>query len=70
MLRHVFRPRVFYNAIGLGDPVHLVEDGDTIVTQMIDAWGFDSEAEQVATGPNPVTGPSLGSATAWVKITP
>jgi hypothetical protein len=37
MLRHVFRPRVFYNAIGLGDPVHLVEDGDTIVTQIIDA---------------------------------
>jgi len=57
MVRHVFQPRVFYNAIGLGDPVHLVEDGDTVVTQTIDARGFGSEEEQVATGPNPVMGP-------------
>jgi hypothetical protein len=33
LLRHVFRPRVFYNAMGLGDPVHLVEDGDTFRRQ-------------------------------------
>ena len=57
MARHVFQPRVFHNAIGLGDPVHSVEDGDTVVTQTIDAWGFDSKDEQVATRPNPVTGP-------------
>lgn len=57
MLRHVFRPSVFHNAIGLGDPVLTVDDGDTVVTQTIDAWGFDSKDEQVATRPNPVTGP-------------
>ena len=57
MARHVFQPRIFHNAIGLGDPVHSVEDGDTVITQTIDAWGFDSKDEQVATRPNPVTGP-------------
>jgi acetamidase/formamidase len=57
MARHVFQPRLFHNAIGLGDPVHWLEDGDTVVTQTIDAWGFDSKDEQVATRPNPVTGP-------------
>src|SRR5271169_4906339 len=57
MSRHVFHPRVFFNAIGLGDPVHALDDGDTIVTETIDAWGFDSRGEQVATRPNPVTGP-------------
>src|SRR5271166_867631 len=31
MLRHVFRPSVFHNAIGLGDPVLTVDDGDTVV---------------------------------------
>lgn len=57
MSRHVFLPKVFYNAIGLGDPVLTVEDGDTIVTQTIDAWGFDAKGEQVAARPNPMTGP-------------
>ncbi len=57
MPRHVFQPRAFHNAIGLGDPVLTVDDGDTVVTQTIDAWGFDSKDEQVATRPNPVTGP-------------
>jgi amidase len=57
MSRHVFQPTAFRNAIGLGDPVLAVDDGDTVVTQTIDAWGFDSKGEQVATRPNPVTGP-------------
>ena len=57
MACHVFQPRVFHNAMGLGAPVHSVADGDTVVTQTIDAWGFDSKDEPVATRPNPVTGP-------------
>ena len=57
MPRHVFLPKVFHNAIGLGDPVLAVEDGDTVVTQTIDAWGFDAKGQQVATRPNPMTGP-------------
>lgn len=57
MARHVFHPTVFHNAIGLGVPVLTVDDGDTIVTQTIDAWGFDAADRQVATRPNPTTGP-------------
>jgi amidase len=57
MSRHVFLPKVFHNAIGLGDPVLTVDDGDTVVTQTIDAWGFDASGEQVAIRPNPMTGP-------------
>ena len=59
MSRHVFLPKVFHNAIGLGDPVLAVENGDTVVTQTIDAWGFDAKGQQVATRPNPMTGPFL-----------
>ena len=51
MSRHLFQPKVFHNAIGLGDPVQTVDDGDTIVTQTVDAWGFDARDEQVAIRP-------------------
>jgi amidase len=57
MARHVFEPKVFHNAIGLGDPVLAVGDGDSVVTQTIDAWGFDRMDGQVASAPNPLTGP-------------
>ena len=57
MPRHVFQPSLFHNAIGLGQPVLTADDGDTIVTQTIDAWGVDAKGEQVATRPNPMTGP-------------
>jgi amidase len=57
MSRHVFQPKVFHNVIGLGDAVLMIEDGDTVVTQTIDAWGFDARGEQVAIRPNPMTGP-------------
>lgn len=57
MSRHVFLPKVYHNAIGHGDPVQTVDDGDTVVTETIDAWGFDAKGEQVALRSNPVTGP-------------
>jgi amidase len=57
MSRHLFQPKDFHNAIGLGDPVQTVDDGDTVVTQTVDAWGFDAKGEQVAIRPNPMTGP-------------
>jgi acetamidase/formamidase len=59
MTRHVFQPTEFHNAIGLGRPVLTVNDGDSVVTQTIDAWGFDAAGRQVATRPNPLTGPFL-----------
>ena len=57
MARHVFSPVQFHNAIGAGDPALTVADGDTIVTQTIDAWGVDKDDRAVASKPNPMTGP-------------
>ncbi len=57
MTRHVFEPTEFHNAIGAGRPVLTIDDGDTVVTQTIDAWGFDALGAPVATRPNPMTGP-------------
>jgi amidase len=50
MSRHLFQPKVFHNAIGLGDPVQTVDDGDTIVTQTVDAWGFDEGTNRLRSG--------------------
>jgi amidase len=57
MARHVFEPTVFHNAIGVGEPVLRVGDGDTVVTQTLDAWGFDRRGAQLCKPPNPMTGP-------------
>ena len=57
MTNHTFIPKVFYNAIGLGEPVLIVDDGDSVVTQTLDAWGFDAAGRRPAGAPNPMTGP-------------
>jgi amidase len=57
MARHVFEPIRFHNAIGTAEPVLTVADGDTVVAATIDAWGFDRHGKQVASAPNPMTGP-------------
>ena len=57
MSRHVFAPRIFHNAIGRAEAALRVDDGDSVVTQIIDAWGFDARGEPVAERPNPLTGP-------------
>jgi amidase len=57
MKTHTFKPNVFYNAIGLGEPVLSLDDGDRVVTQTLDARGFDALRERVAEAPNPMTGP-------------
>ena len=57
MTRHAFEPEHFHNVIGLAEPVLRVGDGDTVVTRMVDAWGFDRRGQQRRTPPNPMTGP-------------
>ena len=57
MATHHFTPTRFYNAIGRNEPVLQIDDGDTVVTQTIDAVGFDCAGKQVADRPNPMTGP-------------
>ena len=55
--RHVFEPTRFHNVIGTAEPVLTVADGDTVIAATIDAWGFDRHGKQVASAPNPMTGP-------------
>ena len=57
MATHRFHPTRYYNAIGTSDPCLRVADGDTIVTDTIDASGLDAREVAIAIGPNPMTGP-------------
>jgi amidase len=56
MPRH-FLPDVFYNALGSQPPVARIADGETVVTETLDAWGFDKAGIRRQTPPNPMTGP-------------
>jgi acetamidase/formamidase len=57
MTRHHLTPVVFHNALGPHAPVARIADGDTVVTETVDAWGFDKTGERRQTPPNPMTGP-------------
>ena len=54
---HNFAPKRFYNSIGSHAPALTVGDGDTVLTETLDAHGFDCHGEKRADGPNPMTGP-------------
>ena len=57
MATHRFIPKQFHNTIGSHAPVLSVGDGDTVVTESLDAHGFDRHGRKSADGPNPMTGP-------------
>ena len=52
-----FSPTVFSNVLGSLAPVARVADGETVVTQTLDAWGYDGAGVRRQTPPNPMTGP-------------
>ena len=52
-----FAPTRFHNSIGSHEPALIVGDGDSVVTETLDAHGFDLEGRKRADGPNPMTGP-------------
>jgi amidase len=54
---HRFKPTQFHNTIGSHAPVLEVGDGDSVVTETLDAHGFDANGAQVGRDPNPMTGP-------------
>src|SRR5450631_1866235 len=54
---HRFKPTKFHNTIGSHPPVLAVSDGDSIVTETLDAHGFDARGAQLGRDPNPMTGP-------------
>ena len=54
---HTFKPTHYYNAIGSHEPALCVNDGDTIVTTTIDAFGCDAHDKNVWQHGNPMSGP-------------
>jgi amidase len=57
MAQHRFEPTQFHNAIGAGEPVLTIADGDSVIAATVDARGFDRHDRQVGSPPNPMTGP-------------
>jgi len=57
MAIHRFHPTRYFNVIGNAEPCLRVADGDTVVTDTLDASGLDAREIVVSEPPNPVTGP-------------
>ena len=57
MTTHRFIPTTYHNVIGSLSPELSVADGDTVVTQTLDAAGSDREGVKQASSPNPMNGP-------------
>ena len=57
MTSKTFVPTTFYNSIGSHKPVMILGDGETVVTETLDAHGFDRHGIKCADAPNPMTGP-------------
>jgi len=57
MTTHRFVPTVWHNVLGTVPPALTVASGDTVITETLDAAGFDKDGVQRANGPNPMNGP-------------
>jgi amidase len=57
MATHRYRPSRYYNAIGTTEPCLRLADGDTLITDTLDASGLDAQEAQAGQRPNPMTGP-------------
>lgn len=57
MATHRFRPTRYHTVIGTAEPVLRVADGDTIITDTLDASGLDANEAQAWERGNPQTGP-------------
>lgn len=57
MTSHRFIPTAYHNVIGTRPSALHIADGDTVVTETLDAAGFDKEGVKQASGPNPINGP-------------
>lgn len=63
MTTHHFSPILFYTTIGSHGQALVIADGDTVVTETLDAHGFDCQGRKRADRPNPMTGPIFVSGT-------
>ena len=57
MTTHRFEATTWRNALGTFEPVLRCASGDTVVTETLDAGGFDRNGVAKASRPNPVNGP-------------
>ena len=57
MATHDFQPTQYHLAIGSHSPVLRINDGDTVITTTVDAFGKDASDEIVTPRGNPQTGP-------------
>ncbi len=57
MTTHRFVPTAWHNVLGTLPPALHVASGDTVLSETLDAAGFDKDNTQRANGPNPMNGP-------------
>lgn len=57
MTTHRFVATEWHNVLGTRPPAFTVASGDTVITETLDAWGFDKDGVQRQPGPNPMNGP-------------
>lgn len=57
MSTHRFVATQWHNVLGTLPPALSIESGDVIITETIDANGWDKGGAKVANGPNPMNGP-------------
>jgi acetamidase/formamidase len=57
MATHQFEPNLYHTVIGSHEPVLRIDDGDTVITTTVDAFGKDAGDVQVTSPGNPQTGP-------------
>src|SRR5579859_3215091 len=57
MATHRFQPSGYHGTLGSHEHVLRIADGDTVITTIGDALGYDARGEQVTQGGNPQTGP-------------
>ena len=57
MATHRFTATAWHNVLGTLSPALRIADGDSVITDTLDAAGFDSGGVNRASGPNPMNGP-------------
>ena len=57
MATHRFEPAVWHNVLGTVPAALTIADGDSVITQTLDAAGYDKHGVAQSRGPNPMNGP-------------
>jgi acetamidase/formamidase len=57
MTVHRFVPTIWHNVLGTLPPALTIADGDSVITETIDAAGYDKNGVARWSGPNPMNGP-------------